>query len=81
MSRTCYACKRAEDHSLNEQSKFKVELRPYGPGGALVCFECATKPENIKTTVAVYRKKLEACGPATQLTPEGPIPMIVPRGK
>ena len=38
----CCACGRAEDHTLNERGKFTVELRPYGPGGAPICFECAT---------------------------------------
>jgi hypothetical protein len=27
-----------------------AELRPYGKGGAKICFECGMKPENRKTT-------------------------------
>lgn len=38
----CCVCGRAPDRTLNERGKFTVELRPYGPGGAPICFECAT---------------------------------------
>lgn len=37
----CCDCGRTDDRTLNERGKFTVELRPYGPGGADICFECA----------------------------------------
>lgn len=37
----CCVCGRAEDRTLNERQRFTVELRPYGPGGAPICHECA----------------------------------------
>lgn len=30
------------------------ELRPYGKGGAKICYECGMKPENILMTDAMY---------------------------
>jgi len=41
MTRQCCTCGRAEDHTLNDRGKQTVELRPYGPGGADICFQCA----------------------------------------
>lgn len=49
--RTCCHCGRAEDDTLDERGKVTVELRPYGPGGADVCYECATAtPERVAQT-------------------------------
>lgn len=30
------------------------ELRPYGKDGAMICFDCGMKPENIKQTEAAF---------------------------
>lgn len=35
-----------------------AECRPYGEGGKQICFECAMKPENIKTVSHNARKRL-----------------------
>lgn len=40
--KVCSQCGRAADRTLNERGQFTVELRPYGPGGADICFDCAT---------------------------------------
>lgn len=58
--RRCCVCQRAEDHSLNE---LKVELRPYGPGGADICHECAfATPEQRAQTKANFAALIDANG-------------------
>ena len=58
---TCCKCGRAPDRTLNERGKFTVELRPYGPGGADICFECATAtPEAESQTAASFGALLDA---------------------
>jgi hypothetical protein len=32
------------------------ELRPYGQNGALICFDCGMKPENITITESTFDK-------------------------
>lgn len=34
------------------------ELRPYGKNGAKICFDCAMKPENVKTAEDTFKKIL-----------------------
>lgn len=59
--RRCCTCGRATDRTLNERKKFKVELRPYGPGGADICFECATAtPEADRQTAQAFGALLDA---------------------
>lgn len=36
------------------------DLRPYGPGGALVCHPCATSPEHEEETEAAFAALLDA---------------------
>lgn len=38
----CCICGRSEDRTRDERAKFACELRPYGPGGAPICYQCAT---------------------------------------
>ena len=35
------------------------ELRPYGKDNAAICFDCATKPENIAITQAQFGRRLD----------------------
>lgn len=59
--RRCCDCNRKEDKSLNEKGKMKVELRPYGPGGQDICFECAMgSPERKKQVEESFGALLEA---------------------
>lgn len=44
------------------------ELRPYGPGGAPICFDCATRPENQAAAEAVFGTLLDA---AMAMSPVG----------
>jgi len=44
------------------------ELRPYGPGGSVVCFDCAMKDP--KTAEKHFGRRLNATKPATN--PENP---------
>ncbi len=40
---------------MGDDRKFKVELRPYGPGGADICHECAfASPEQRAQTEANF---------------------------
>lgn len=39
------------------------EMRPYGPKGAYICFDCAMKPENKAQTERAFKAQLEAAGP------------------
>lgn len=60
----CYLCSTTE------------ELRPYGPNGAWVCFDCAMKPENRAETDRQFNAQLEAAGPVVLLgEPTGPRPL------
>lgn len=44
----------------------KSELRPYGPGGSLICFRCAFKDEeSTKTTEQNFEAVMEASIAAT----------------
>lgn len=49
------------------------ELRPYGPGGAMVCFPCGM--EHIEETEKQLGAALDACGPDVLLTEHGPLPL------
>lgn len=49
------------------------ELRPYGKGGALVCFPCGMADE--ATTNAEFARQLDAAGPGAVLTADGPRPL------
>lgn len=62
----CYLC--GADGGSND-------LRPYGPKGELVCFECAMQPENKATTEMMFSKMLDACGIAAEITNDGLIPV------
>jgi hypothetical protein len=41
----------------------RAALRPYGPNGSLVCFSCATLPENEAETNKQCGKCFAAAGP------------------
>ena len=59
--RVCCVCGRATDKTLNERGKFTVELRPYGPGGADICVECAfATPEQAEQTKRAFGALLGA---------------------
>lgn len=57
-----------------------TDLRPYGPGGAPICFQCATaSPEReaeLKANFGLLLNANEAVSPsgATVLTADGPVP-------
>lgn len=77
----CCVCGRAEDHALSERGKFTVELRPYGPRGAPICFECATAtPEREAQADAAFGALLAAneavspVGVAMIGASDGPVP-------
>ena len=49
-------------------------LRPYGPGGRLVCFPCGTSPEHEPETRKNFLAKLDSIKGITVLTDKGPVP-------
>jgi hypothetical protein len=81
---TCCACGQAE-LSDREDSYGRTELRPYGPGGALICYECAMKPANRATVDQQFDAALSAAEDASiadggrvahvELTRRGPMPL------
>ena len=36
------------------------DVRPYGPNGAHVCFECGTSPEHNDESERAFKKRLDA---------------------
>ena len=58
------------------EKKEEVELRPYGPDGAWVCFPCATEtPEREKETVKAFHSQLDGAGDIVLIgEKEGPYP-------
>ncbi len=53
-----------------------AEVRPYGPGGSLICFDCAFgTPESKKATEKAFAAQLNAAGPVVVIGGEcGPVP-------
>ena len=87
VERRCCVCQRAEDHTLNERRKYTVELRPYGPGGADICVECAfATPEQQEQTKQAFSAMLQASEAASPLGTavighghdRGPDPLVIP---
>jgi hypothetical protein len=76
---TCHYCGRAENFPAASGTE-QVELRPYGPGGAPVCFECATAtPEREKQAEQAFGVLLqgnEAISPVgiAAITDKGLVP-------
>ena len=68
--RRCFSCGRSEDHTRNWRGKFTVELRPYGPGGVDVCFECATASPDAEVQAA---RSFAALLDATEAISDGPV--------
>ena len=61
----CYVC-----------DKIEVELRPYGPKGEWICFDCAMAPHRKEQTEVSYRAQLEAAGSSGLIGEEtGPRPL------
>ena len=71
----CCVCGKEEDESIGEDGFVKVELRPYGPGGQDICFDCAMSPRHKKQTERQFDALLAGCGPAVVLTKDGPLPL------
>lgn len=53
-----------------KESFQRSALRPYGPGGARICFECGTSPEHLEMTKAAFAVNLEA---AKAISPLGSV--------
>ena len=52
------------------------DLRPYGPKGAMVCFDCAMRPERKAEAEYNFAVQLDAAGPIAMIdgTEVGPYP-------
>ena len=60
---TCTLCGRAAD------------TRPYGPGGADICFSCAMQPGNTREAERQFAAQLTGCGGSAIIGLDiGPIP-------
>jgi len=65
----CYLCHKAEEDDP------EVELRPYGPNGAWLCFDCMiASPEREAAAKAVFGAQLDAAGQVAVATRDGPVP-------
>lgn len=76
--RTCCVCGRLETGPAPK----RIECRPYGLGGADICFECAFTPERAESTKQAYGALLDAASSASPiaaavLTDQGPDPFTV----
>lgn len=81
---TCCTCSRPELPDRADPHDH-TELRPYGPNGALICFDCAMKPENREEVERRFETALNAAETASvadgatighiELTKRGPRPL------
>ena len=83
MPKTCHYCNQESNFPRNPAKGRQVELRPYGPGGADVCFQCMTKsPEREAAAHKVFGAQLDAANAGGQgvstLTSDGPEPGLQP---
>lgn len=63
--RKCGTCDTGENFPADPES----ELRPYGPGGALICYRCMiATPESEEQAKRAFMAQLEA---AAAVSPEG----------
>lgn len=67
------------DHACHYCGTTEKELRPYGPGGSNVCFQCAfATPERERETEAAFGSLLDANSMIADViqigSEEGPIP-------
>ena len=70
----CSVCSLKPDE-IDARGK-RVELRPYGPGGALICCGCAMEPERKAETERNFHAQLDAAGPVAIIGEEtGPRPL------
>lgn len=64
---TCYVCNEDKD------------VRPYGPKGEWICFDCAMTPERKDTTERMFDMQFDAAVAAGDgvitLTENGPVPL------
>lgn len=78
-TRTCSSCGGEDTFTGHSGGDSKSELRPYGPGGALICFACMkATPEAEAQAGAAFGALLdagEAMSPTatTMLTNAGPV--------
>lgn len=68
--KTCQICFKSSE---------EVDLRPYGKGGALICFPCAMSPERKKQTEANMQAQMDAAAAQSNIIvigePTGPRPL------
>jgi hypothetical protein len=72
----CYLCKKSEADDS------EVELRPYGPNGAIICFDCMiADPEREAEAKRQFASQCDAAGAVVVIGgSEGPRPMEKSRG-
>lgn len=82
--RCCYCNTEDRFAVTHDKADAGTELRPYGPGGADICYTCANAtPEREQESAANYTALLDAAtaaggGVATIGTPDGPRPGFNP---
>lgn len=63
-NRVCAKCNRPSGSG-------RAEVRPYGPGGSLICFDCMMNG-NEEECRREYERQSDLAGPNIVLTPDGP---------
>jgi hypothetical protein len=74
----CCDCKKPENNELGLNGMVQVELRPYGPGGAWICYDCAMGSDERKAiaeqNLAARFDAIEQAGKTIMLTEHGIFP-------
>lgn len=77
-AKVCCVCSRPEQ-PVDQDPRGRHDLRPYGPGGAPICFECATRPEHEAAAWAQFHALMDAAedtaaqgGKVVVLSTDGP---------
>jgi hypothetical protein len=76
--KVCCVCSRPEQPE-DQDPRGHHDLRPYGPGGAPICYDCATQPDHEAAALAQFHALLDAAedtaaqgGKVIVLSTEGP---------
>ena len=57
--KVCCVCSRPEQPE-DQDPRGRHDLRPYGPGGAPICYECATQPEHEAAALTQFHALMDA---------------------
>ena len=76
IERICEQCKKPEDFPANPGS----ELRPYGPGGTNICYDCAFNEGNRELQTQVENNFYGLLEANAEIAPQGIVAIGEPTG-